>query len=680
MSYFVIVFEGIDASGKTTLIRRTKEYYESEGIDCQIADEFDSPLQDVIISAAKEDLFLRMEGLPDTTIYQSLMLAADYHYRRARILEHVRQNANEKDTLVLLDRDFISLINYQELFHSMSHVEEVRSFYSIFEDIVMFNVLKPDLLFYFDPNIEESTRRIKSRDKHVLTQDDVALLVRVGDRFEELMKKYHMKPIRLKVSKSPEDNFAIVCESISKLLISGKQNPFIPKVRTQIPGVCSDSYLRICRQYEPTSLTGLDFSSPTVVLNESNNGLLQDVDGNTFLDMSSSFGVGLLGYGNPSLLAAIRKQSRMLYNSLGEMYLNDQRVILSKNLVRLLNKDSLDNVVFGNTGAEAIEIAVKLAYLASHKCGIIAFHGAYHGHTLGTLNLCGIEGLRQPFQHLFPNTVFLATYPNSYREEEDFSFSESTSLEQVENIIKDHIGKMDEIGMLIVEPIQNLNGILCPSRPYFEGIRAICSRYNVLLVADETFTGLLRTGKMLAFDHFQVTPDIVCTGKILGGGLPISACISSKDLFSAFKYDYPFPLHTGTFNGNPLSCAVANAVIESIDDSKTLERISYVSERIRCGLYQLKDKYEVIGDIRGVGMLYGVEMVENSESKIPATRITTEVIRNCLGKGIIFLSGALPYNNVIILSPTYLLTNDQIGYVISALDSAISETLRMEDK
>ena len=112
----------------------------------------------------------------------------------------------------------------------MSHVEEVRSFYSIFEDIVMFNVLKPDLLFYFDPNIEESTRRIKSRDKHVLTQDDVALLVRVGDRFEELMKKYHMKPIRLKVSKSPEDNFAIVCESISKTL--SKQRIF------QKPGYC----------------------------------------------------------------------------------------------------------------------------------------------------------------------------------------------------------------------------------------------------------------------------------------------------------------------------------------------------------------------------------------------------------------------------------------------------------
>jgi len=325
---------------------------------------------------------------------------------------------------------------------------------------------------------------------------------------------------------------------------------------------------------------------------------LKDVHGTKYLDLISGIAVSNLGHSYPAVVKAIKKQADkhthiMVY---GE-YIQSPQVAFAKKLCSKLPKQ-LDSVYFVNSGSEAVEGALKLAKRFTGRTGIVSFSNAYHGSTHGALSVMGDETLKMPFRPLLPDVTILA-FGNS---------------EELSNITK-------RTACVIVEPIQGEAGINVPSKAFFKALRKRCTETGTLLIADEIQTGFGRTGKLFAFEHFGIIPDIVTIGKAMGGGLPIGAFVASKKIMSSLS-DNPALGHITTFGGHPLSCASGLAAFDILVSKKL-----YASAAKKEKLFRTLLKHKAIKGIRGMGLMLAVQF--NSEE------LNKKVIENCIKNGII---------------------------------------------
>jgi acetylornithine/LysW-gamma-L-lysine aminotransferase len=377
------------------------------------------------------------------------------------------------------------------------------------------------------------------------------------------------------------------------------------------------------------------FSKRDRIITRGKGALVWDINGNEYIDCTGSYGVAVVGHCHPKVVEAVKNQVEKLIACHASFY-NDARSILLEKLIRLAPK-GMERVFLSNSGAESVECALKLARKYSGKIEIIAMMGAFHGKTMGALSATWKKKYRAPFMPLVPG--FKHVPPNNLGKLRD-AITEKTAA-------------------ILVEPIRGEGGILLNSDDFLPGVREICDEKDVLMILDEVQTGFGRTGKVFACEHWNVVPDILCLAKSVAGGLPMGATFAKEDIMAAFNRGD----HSSTFSGNPLVCAAASAAIDVLVDEKLPERAETLGKYFKDKLEALAKKYNVIREVRGLGLMIGIE------TKFDVYNILIE----CMEKGVLVLDAG---RNVIRLLPPLVIEKQQIDKVVDVLD----EVLEQENK
>jgi 4-aminobutyrate aminotransferase-like enzyme len=387
-----------------------------------------------------------------------------------------------------------------------------------------------------------------------------------------------------------------------------------------------------------------------------------DADGKKYLDLTGAFGVAAAGHANPNVVKAGQTQLARLPHAMGDVHPTARKAELARELSRITfgrwtSGMKSGKVIFSNSGFEAVETALKTAILATGRHGVIAFTGAYHGLGYGALNATHRDFFRKPFQPQLREFARFAQFP-----------ARTADLATVEFQIR-HLVRREWIGAILVEPVQARGGINVPPPEFLPLLRKLCDEFGALLIADEIYTGFGRTGKWFACEHSGVVPDLICLGKALTGGFPLSACVGRADLMdAAWPASRGEAIHTSTFLGNPVGCAMALAQIAEIEKLKLPERSAQLGGFL-LGELQSKiphSKFQVAA--RGLGLMAGVELRRHDGS--PATAETFAAIKTLLQRGFIFLPEG-EYGNVISLTPPLTITKKHLAGAVKALSKIL---------
>jgi 4-aminobutyrate aminotransferase-like enzyme len=446
----------------------------------------------------------------------------------------------------------------------------------------------------------------------------------------------------------------------------------LPKILSPIPGPKSLELAAALRRYESRNVTFVSSDWP-IFWQRAQGTNVWDADGNRFLDLTSAFGVAGLGHGNPSVCRAIHEQSGELWHAMGDVHPTALKVELCRMLSELTFERwgaGSGKTIFGNSGFEAVEAALKTALLYSGKPGVIAFSGAYHGLGYGALEVGGIPYFKEPFRRQLKEFATPIPYPrmrSAVPGEGKSDFPECTG-DYLSGLRKSVAAALESsaIGAILVEPIQGRGGTVVPPIEFLRTLREICDENGLLLVADEIFTGLNRTGKLFACDHFQVVPDIICLGKALTTGFPLSACVGRSEVMDAWPDSTGEALHTSTFLGNPLGCRMAITSLGQHREPKLTAHVLERGARLKAGLARLKSPK--IGEIRGVGLMLGMEIVNPDGS--PDGDYAVHLMKEALKAGLILLSDS-PESNVLSFAPPFEISDEEIGFVIETLQTLL---------
>ncbi|PKO08652.1 MAG: aspartate aminotransferase family protein [Chloroflexi bacterium HGW-Chloroflexi-2] len=379
-----------------------------------------------------------------------------------------------------------------------------------------------------------------------------------------------------------------------------------------------------------------------LILHQSQGTKVWDANGKEYLDFISGIAVNNVGHTNPEVVEAIIEQAKqMLHVNVFGKSLVPVQVDLAKELAKV-TPDGLDKIFFTNSGTEAIEGAIKLARRATGKHKIIAFEGAFHGRTCGSLSISYREVYRKPFEPLLPGVTFVP-------------FNDLKAAEQAIT---------PEVGMVIIEPIQGEGGVHVPSDDFLPGLRALCDQNGAMLVLDEIQTGFGRTGKFFACEHWNVVPDILVVAKALGGGMPLGGFISRPEVMNILT-DPPLS-HMTTFGGHPVSCAAGLASLNIINRDKLVERSAIFGNEIQNRLKEFQKKYPVIVDVRGKGLMIGLEFA--------TPELTKKIVGRAQDLGLI-LSWSIYAGGTVRVAPPLNVLPEEIDQALNILEKAITESI-----
>ncbi len=423
-----------------------------------------------------------------------------------------------------------------------------------------------------------------------------------------------------------------------------------PSIQTSPPGPKSREYLNFQSSHE-SSAVSYPKGMP-MAIQRAKGATLEDVDGNVYIDFFGGAGVMNVGHSNPQVLQAVRSQVEELTHALD--FPNPSRKKLVETLAGLLPK-ALTRVLFGGpTGSDAVESAMKLAKYTTGRYPMIAFEGSYHGMTSGALSLCSGRGFKEDFLPLLPEVHF-APYAYCYRcplKREP----ESCDLEcaqYLDHILDDPHSGIGKPAAIIVEPIQGEGGSIVPPDRFIPKVREICSKHEVLMIADEVQAGFCRTGKMFSFEHTDTVPDIVTMSKALGGiGLPISGIAYKEELDT-----WPPGKHIGTFRGNVTAYAAGGAALEFMVEESLADHALNLGRHILSLLKELENRSKIVGEARGKGLMLGVELVRDKETKAPASDLAKKVRTACHRRGLMIEIGG-HYDNVARFLPPLVITEE----------------------
>jgi len=382
-----------------------------------------------------------------------------------------------------------------------------------------------------------------------------------------------------------------------------------------------------------------------------------DIHGRSYLDLTAAFGVASLGHNPPPIRQAIQTQSKKLWHGMGDVHPSQVKVELLELLAKI-TPGRLQKTILSSSGSEAVESALKTARLATGKPGILAFEGGYHGLTYGALAATHRDDFGSPFRDQIAPFVVHAPYPHSLRGPD-----EEACLRAVGDLLKRTRGK---IGAILVEPVQARGGIRIPHPSFLKRLREITKQQKILLIVDEIYTGFGRTGKMFAVEHGGIVPDLLCLGKALANGYPISACIGTAEVMDAWPPSDGEAIHTSTFLGNPLGCAMA---ISSIREMKRLSIEREAKARGAEWLAELQELFSThshVGEVRGIGLMIGIELVKNKLTLEPDPKRAGSVIVNALKEGLLLLSGGA-FRNVLTLTPPLTITRAELRQATAIL-------------
>ncbi|MFC1660290.1 aspartate aminotransferase family protein [Gemmatimonadota bacterium] len=434
----------------------------------------------------------------------------------------------------------------------------------------------------------------------------------------------------------------------------------LPAVRVPPPGPRSRELARRLGAVESRNITRLTPEFP-VFWERAAGANVVDVDGNRYLDLTGAFGVAVCGHTSPDVVTGIKQQAERLIHGMGDVHPPAVKVEFLEALARLAPWPSA-RVILGSSGSEAVEAALKTALLATGKPGILAFEGAYHGLTLGALAVTHREDFRGPFRSRTFQGVRFAPFP---REGNVGDQDGSGCLEMVARILKEGGPGGAEIGSVIVEPIQGRGGVRIPPPGFLRELADLTREAGALLIFDEIFTGLGRTGQLFAFHHEHVLPDLLCLGKGLGGGLPLSACIGPQHVMEAWPVSSGEAIHTSTFLGNPLACSAGLAFLRELEEKGLVERSRHLGVAFRAQLEKLILGSPLVWEVRGRGLFLGVELVEPGTGA-PLVGGGGRVAERALREGLLVLPAG-PYGEVVEISPPLVLSEMQMEWAVPVL-------------
>ncbi|MBV8530489.1 MAG: aspartate aminotransferase family protein [Candidatus Eremiobacteraeota bacterium] len=418
-----------------------------------------------------------------------------------------------------------------------------------------------------------------------------------------------------------------------------------------IPGARSKELARRLRAHEERNVTFLADDFP-VFWESARGATVTDADDNAYLDCTAAFGVANVGHCNVRVVEAIAEQAAQLIHGMGDVHPSAIRVRLIERLLQILPGE-LDRVFLATTGSEAIEAALKTAMLATGKSRFAAFRGGYHGLSFGALAVGGIERFRKPFEGAMRARPLLLDFPR------DGECTARQAEERALGALESH----DDVAAIVTEPVQGRAGVVVPPPGYLAALRRICDQRGIVLIVDEIFTGFGRTGRWFAIERDSVVPDLLCIGKAMGSGVPISAAIGRAAIMDAWPLSTGEALHTSTYLGNPLACASALATIDELQRRALPKEAARLGAVVGPRLNELRAHPSVV-DVRGCGLLWAVQ-VNNA-----ATAST--VVRRALRNGVIFLQSGTS-GDVVAILPPLVIAESQLAHAIDVLEAAIGE-------
>ncbi|MGE7874275.1 4-aminobutyrate--2-oxoglutarate transaminase [Bacillus paramycoides] len=412
----------------------------------------------------------------------------------------------------------------------------------------------------------------------------------------------------------------------------------------------------------PYNITGLYVQS-------AKGAIITDVDGNELIDFAGGIGMQNVGHCHPKVVKAIQDQVESSIHSCFHVAPYESYIALAERLNELTPGDFKKKTMFANSGAEAVENAVKIARKATRRSAIVSFERAYHGRTLMTMSLTSKV---KPYKHgfgPFAPEVYKLPYPYYYRADEGLTQEEVDAqiLAYFERFMLEEVAS-DNIAAIILEPLQGEGGFIVPTTTFMRGVRNICDKYGIVMIADEIQTGFARTGSLFAMDHFGVAPDLMTFSKSIAAGMPLSAITGRAELMDASG---PGQLG-GTFSGSPVACAAALAVLDVIEEEHLVKRAIEIGERMMEVFNSWKDKYELVGDVRGIGAMTAIELVKDKETKEPATEEVKAIMKETHSKGVITISAGI-YSNVLRFLPPLVITDEQLEEGLTIIEAAIAK-------
>ncbi len=398
---------------------------------------------------------------------------------------------------------------------------------------------------------------------------------------------------------------------------------------------------------------------------------LYGVDGRRYLDFTAGLAVMNVGHCHPRVVAAAQQQTGQMIHSAVGITQVDSLLRLAEALTEVL-PPTLETFFFSNSGSEAIEGALKLARYVTGRPGFIAFWGGFHGRTLATASITTSKGkYRAGYEPLLPG-VYFSNFAYCYRCPVNRQ-PDTCTIECLENLqtIFERAIPPAEVAAFIVEPIQGEAGFVVPPVEFLRRLRRICDQHGILLIFDEIQTGFGRTGQMFAAQTFDVQPDIMAIAKSIASGFPLSAVVASRELMQQWKPG----AHSTTFGGNPVACAAGLATLDVIRDEKLLENCRQQGARLLAGARQLQAKYPLIGDVRGVGLMVGLEFIVPGQDKKPNPAAVEQLLEECLERGLLLYMAGL-HSHVVRIFPPLIVNQAQVDEALQILDDSLAATVK----
>ncbi|HEY4879956.1 MAG TPA: acetyl ornithine aminotransferase family protein [Candidatus Acidoferrales bacterium] len=439
----------------------------------------------------------------------------------------------------------------------------------------------------------------------------------------------------------------------------------LPHLITELPGPKAKALVERDHQVVSPSYTR-DYP---LVVKSGQGATVNDVDGNRFLDFAAGIAVVATGHCHPDVVAAIQKQAAELIHMSGTDFYYSNLVELAEKLASIAPGSEAKRVYFGNSGAEAIEAAIKLVKFHTKRDKLIAFHGAFHGRTMGALSLTASRAVQRKGFGTLLSGVFHMPFPDTYRGTYGIrpEHASSDCLSYLENELFRRRVDPDEVAGIFIEPIQGEGGYLPAPAEFLQGLQRICRKYGIMLVADEVQSGMGRTGKWWAVDHSGVEPDIICTAKGIASGMPLSAIIARASVMN-----WTPGAHASTFGGNPV-CIAASLATLGLVESKYMANAAKMGDFMMRQMADWTAKHKIVGQVRGKGLMIGIEIVRDQKTKERASDLRNRLVQMAFHKGLLILGSG---DTTLRFCPPLLIDEEQAEFAVRTMGACLTELER----
>ncbi|MCX7711402.1 MAG: 4-aminobutyrate--2-oxoglutarate transaminase [Clostridia bacterium] len=446
-------------------------------------------------------------------------------------------------------------------------------------------------------------------------------------------------------------------------------NQKLPQIVSEtLPGPSSRELLEKRKKYVAKGIS----CGTEVFVQEAKGALIKDVDGNVFLDFAAAIGVQNAGHCDDEVVEAVKSQTEKYIHPCFHVAMYEPYVAVSERLAEITPGKFEKKVMLANSGAEAVENSVKISRKYTKKTGILALETSFHGRTYMAMSLTSkVKPYKNGFGPFSPDTYKIPS-AYCYRCPLGCKYPECgiACAEKLRTLLKGELSS-DYIAALIAEPVQGEGGFIVPPKEYLQALQSICNENGIVFIVDEVQAGFARTGKLFASEHFGIEPDMMTLSKSIAAGVPLSAVVGKAEIMDA-----PGAGEIGgTYGGSPLACAAALKVMEKIDKDDLAKKAEMIGNILMKRLGEMKEKYPVIGDIRGLGAMVGMEFVKDQKTKEPYAEIIKQITGYAYNKGVLFLSAGI-FSNVLRFLPPLVMTEEQVNYGMDILDEAIEKCIK----